>query len=144
MSGLGTLPGSAEADVLQAVLSRLRSDSGIGDLFGAPARVFDDETGPALFPNIRVERHETRDAGVSCVAGQEHRILLAIASRHGGRAFAKRAMGAVRTAITDPPLSVPDQNIELQQIVYSDVLRTQDRQRFRGLIQLRIITEEVN
>ncbi|MEM7766446.1 MAG: DUF3168 domain-containing protein [Pseudomonadota bacterium] len=142
MSAVATLPADAEGDVLGAVMGVLRADLAVQALFGSPPRIFDDETQAPIFPNVRLERHETRDAGASCVPALEHRITLALASRWGGRAFAKHAMGQLRHVLETQGLSVPGQQIVLQQVLFTDVIRAADRRSFRGVLQLRIIAEE--
>ncbi len=142
MSTAFTLPAAAGADLLQALLLRLRADTWLQSEFGAPARIFDDETDAPAFPYLRLERHEARDAGASCSPALEHRITLALASRWGGRGFAMLVLGRLREIIEGEALDVPGQAVVLQHVLYSDVLRAADRRSFRGILQIRIIAEE--
>lgn len=142
MSASVTLPAAAEADLVRALLDRLRADAWMQAELGTPARIFDDESEAPSFPFLRLERHETRDAGSSCVPALDHRITLGLASRWGGRQFAKRVLGRVREVVEGEALSVAGQVVVLQQVVFSDVLRAADRRAFRGIIQIRIIAEE--
>ena len=75
---------------------------------------------------------------------RDYRLTLSTASRHGGRAFALQLVGALRAALETTPLQVAGQTVVLQQVVYADVMRTADLRRFRGLVRLRIISEEAS
>lgn len=142
MSALNTIPPYAEAEVASALLALLRQDTGMQSAFGQPARVVDAESFQPAFPFVRLERHEVEPADSSCVAGQVHRLTLAVSSRHGGRIEARALVGLLRAAIEATPLSLTGQNVVLQQVVYSDVMRTGDLSAFRGLVRVRIISEE--
>lgn len=142
MSAVSVMPAGAEAEVASALLAMLRQDAGMQPAFGQPARVVDAESFQPAFPYVRLERHEVEPADSSCVAGHVHRLTLAVSSRHGGRVEARALVGLVRAAIEATPLSLTGQNVVLQQVVYSDVMRTSDLSAFRGLVRVRIITEE--
>ncbi len=142
MSLDGYLAASAEADLQRALLAALRADPTVQAVFGAPARVFDDETRGAAYPYAVFERHETRPAGAATVEGQEHILTFAVLSRDGGRGEAREALGALRLAVERATLAIDGQTVVLVQPLYADVFRTNDRRRFRGLLRVRIITEE--
>ena len=55
---------------------------------------------------------------------------------------AKEALGALRAACERMVLTLSGQRAVLIQPVYSDVLRAPDLRSFRGLLRVRIITEE--
>lgn len=142
MSAPATMAPGAEADLQAGLLQALRANSDVQAIFGTPPRLFDAETDEAAFPFAVLERHECQPSWASGVAGQEHRITFTTASRYGGRQEAKRAVGALRAALERVTLSLPGQALVLAHVVYSDVIRTSDRRRFRGLLRVRIITEE--
>jgi len=128
MSADGHFPADSDAVLLDALMSALRADDGVRAVFGTPARIFDDESEAPVFPFAVLERHDVTPAGSSLVAGAEHRFTLAVgALRNGADRFAP---------------NLPGQRVVLAQTVYSDVVRTPDRRRFRGLVRIRIITEE--
>ncbi|MCI4646418.1 MAG: DUF3168 domain-containing protein [Hyphomonadaceae bacterium] len=139
MSGL---PVTAERDVASAMLAALRTDPGVIAAFGSPPRIFDDETRRAPYPFAILERHESEPAGASLSEGQVHRLTFTTASRAGGRLAAKTLIGALRRAAEGADLSLTGQRVVLIQAVYADVVRTSDRASFRGLLRIRIITEE--
>ncbi|MEM6899462.1 MAG: DUF3168 domain-containing protein [Pseudomonadota bacterium] len=136
------LSSSAERDVADAVLQMLRADLDVQSEFGHPARIFESETRQPVFPYVVLERHETRPAGSACVEGMEHILTLGISSRFGGRRLARQAMGAIRLAIQRAHFVIPGQNVVLAYTSYGDVFRTRDRLTLRGLLRIRIITEE--
>ena len=139
----GTLLGAdAECRVQKAVMTVLRTDAEVRRVFGTPPRVYDDETQGPAYPFATLERHETLPAGAAGVAGMEHTLTFAVASRFGGRAYAKEAMGALRAAIERANIAPDGQVIVLAYPTYGDVFRTRDRQAFRGILRVRIISEE--
>jgi hypothetical protein len=137
------LPSDAESDVQKAVLTALRADTEVRRVFGAPPRVYDDETQGPAYPYATLERHETVPADAAGVAGLEHTLTFSVSSRFGGRAFTKEALGALRGAIQRADILPEGQRIILALPVYGDVFRTADRQAFRGILRIRIISEEI-
>lgn len=136
------LAAGAEADVLKALMDMLRADSDVQVVFGTPARIYDDETGRAAFPFAQVEKHESLPAGASGVSAIEHKITLGVLSRYDGLSGAKAAVGAIRSAVERGTLTVPGQAVVLSHPIYVDVMRRADRRAFRGVVRVRIITEE--
>lgn len=120
----------------------LRADPGVQSVFGVPARVFDAESEDPLFPHALIERHETLPAGASLVDGIEHRITLACYSRDDGVRGAKTCLAALRTAVEGAVWAVEGRAIVLSQVIYADAMRTADRRAFRGVVRIRIISEE--
>ncbi|NBC14827.1 MAG: DUF3168 domain-containing protein [Gammaproteobacteria bacterium] len=142
MSSAQSLPVGTAAQVTRAVLDLLRADAGLREAFGTPPRIHDGEAGAPAYPFARLETVEESDAGSACVAAKAYRLSISTASRHGGRAYALELVGALRRALETKALEVPGGRVVLQQIVYADVLRSADQRRFRGLIRLKIVTEE--
>ena len=138
------LSAGAESKVLQAVMAALRADPDVQAQFGNPARVYDDETQGPSYPYATLERHETRPANAADVAGTEHILTFAVASRFGGRAYAKEALGALRAAVERANIAPAGQVVVLAYPTYGDVFRTRDRQAFRGILRVRILTEEAS
>lgn len=136
------LNADAEVSVQRAVMAALRADAGVRGVFGTPPRIHDDETRGPSYPFATLERHETRLAGAAGTSGLEHIITFSVTSRFGGRAYAKEAMGALRAAIERADIAPEGQVIVLAYPTYGDVFRTRDRQAFRGILRLRIISEE--
>ncbi|MEL7127938.1 MAG: DUF3168 domain-containing protein [Pseudomonadota bacterium] len=139
--GLGTFV-SPECRLQAAVLAGLRADPDVREIYGDPARVYDDETRGPAYPYATLERHESRPAGAADCIAREHTLTFAVTSRYGGRAYAKDALGALRSAIERMDIAPEGQTVVLAYTTYGDVFRTQDRQAFRGVIRIRIISEE--
>lgn len=133
---------SADGDLADGVLDALRADPGVQAILGNPARIFDAETDAPGYPYAVLERHERFDASSTGVCGSEHRLSLATYSRYGGRREAKQVLGSLRAAIDAMSVTLPGQAIVLAHVVYSDAMRTRDRRSFRGVLRIRIITEE--
>ena len=136
------MSGRAEEAVQAALMVALRADTDVQSVFGTPPRVFDAESEEPLYPYALIERHETTPAGASLVSGLEHRITLACYSRDDGVRGAKACLSALRTAVEGADWTVEGQHIVLAQVVYADAMRTADRRAFRGVVQIRIISEE--
>ncbi len=137
------LEAGAEAAVLTGLLEMLRDDAEVRAVFGDPPRVFDDETERAAFPFAQVEKHETAPAGASGVSAIEHKITIGVLTRYDGLIGAKAAIGALRAAVERTALNVIGQHVVLSHTVYADVMRRRDRRAFRGVVRIRIITEEI-
>lgn len=137
-----TLFADAECRVQKALMSALRVDADVRRIFGDPPRVYDDETRGPAYPFATLERHETRPANSAGVAGMEHTLSFSVSSRFGGRAYAKEALGALRAAIERADIRPEGLSIVLAFPTYGDVFRTRDRQAFRGILRVQIISEE--
>jgi len=141
MSADGFLAG-ADAALADAVLDALRADPDVQAILGNPARVFDDETDEPAFPFAVLERHEQFSADAALVCGSEHRLSFATYSKYGGRSEAKAVLGALRAAVDRFNLVLSGQRMVIAHVIYSDALRARDRQSFRGVLRVRIVTEE--
>ena len=133
---------SAEAAIQDALIALLRADAGVQAVFGTPARVFDAESEAPVFPYAQLERHEVTAAGAALVEGHEHRLTLAVFTREGGLKAAKATVAALREAVEGAEWSVPGVHVVMAQVVYGDVMRTADKRAFRGIVRIRIISEE--
>lgn len=126
----------------EALLVSLRDDTAVQSIFGHPARIYDDETEVPAYPFVRLEAHETLDAGAAGAPGTEHRLLLGFESRDGGILEARAGLRAIRAAIERAELSVPGLYVVLVRVLFADVMRRADRRAFRGALRVQIITEE--
>jgi Protein of unknown function (DUF3168) len=132
--------GRAEAAVQSALMAGLRADAGVVAAFGDPARVYDDETRAPAFPFARIERHESVPTGTG---DTEHKISIAVTSREGGLMAAKDALSAIRAALEGMAWVVAGHHVVMAHVIYADTMRASGGEAFRGLIRIRIISEEV-
>lgn len=132
----------AEEAVQAALMELLRANADVQAVFGNPARVFDAETDEPIFPYAQLERHEVTAGGAALVEGHEHCLSVAVFSREGGLRAAKAAVSAMRVAVEGASWTVPGRHIVMAHVVYGDVMRTSDKRAFRGLVRIRIISEE--
>jgi len=132
-----------DAELVDHVLTSLRADARLQTLIGDPARIFDDATRAALYPFIVLERCERRDASAAGVSGAEYRLQFASRSRTGGQLAAKTLLATLRIALQSLEPSLTRQHIVLIHPTYSDVMRAPNRQTLRGVLRVRIITEEI-
>lgn len=131
---------STEARVQAALMAVLKADPAVAGIFGP--RIYDDETEAPAYPFVRLERHECRPAGASLGEASEHVVTLAVSSRDGGVREARAALAALRDAVDAAVWSLPEGRVVLAHVTYSDAMRQADRRAFRGLIRIRMITEE--
>ncbi|MEM9740400.1 MAG: DUF3168 domain-containing protein [Pseudomonadota bacterium] len=134
------LPPGADSAVANALLSSIRSDGRVRDLFGDPARVFDQETTRALYPYAALESHESEDASFIGAQARLHRITLMTASRRGGISEAREMIDALAGAVDGVALAFEGQTLVYCYAVYSDVVRPPERDHFRGLLRLKVLT----
>lgn len=133
----------SESELADAVLAVLRAAPGVQAHVGDPARIHDGEAESPAYPFIVLERHETQDVSVSEVCGLDHRLQLAVYSRHGGLRESKAILGALRQALEDLPTVLAHQRIVLSIVTYCDTMRMRNPHIFRGLLRVRIQTEEL-
>lgn len=133
---------AGEAALQQALLDAAKADAAVRALLGDPARIFDGETDGAAFPYAVLERHEVAERSSAGVPGQSHTVSFGVRSRYGGRRAAMEVVGALRASLETAVITLPQQRIVLLQTVYADVMRTPDLTAFRGVLRVRVITEE--
>lgn len=134
---------SSDAELASEILTELRLDPRLIEHFGTPPRVFDGETQGAALPYAELERHETKDTSASGMRCLEHQLQFATFSRHGGLRDAKALLGALRLALEALTPSLSSQRIVLVIPTYCDVMRTKNQNIFRGVLRVRIHTEEI-
>jgi len=135
---------SGEHDVIAALREGLRADVAVQAVLGNPARVYDDETPGPAYPYAVIERHESRAANGANTRGLEHTVQIVTYSRHGGAYESKRLLGALRVAVQALEFDLPDQRMILVIPTYCDAMRTKNQYLFRGVLRVRILTEELS
>ena len=133
----------ANTGILSAVLQSLRADSAIQAVLGDPARLFDSETENAYLPCVFLERYEQTDRDAHAIQANQHTLTFASHSTYGGMDEANAILNALKTATERLSLDLQNQTLVLAYVVYSDVTRRPDNRSFRGVIRIRILTEEV-
>lgn len=134
----------AEAGIVDAVLTVLRADAGVGLVLGQPARVFDRETEGGFFPFVRLERHSVRREDTLNAARAEHVLQFESASKYGGFIEAKAILGALRAAIEGADWSgvMPTgQRVVMALVSYADVMRTRRGTSLRGVFRVKVLVE---
>ena len=127
----------------EALLAELAASTEVQSLLGKPARLYTESSRGASYPYVLLERHETSDASASMAPASEHVLQFASFSRHGGLAEAKSILGALRTAVETLPKALAGQRIVLVLPFYCDAMRTQNPLIFRGVLRVRLYTEEL-
>ncbi|MEM9572109.1 MAG: DUF3168 domain-containing protein [Pseudomonadota bacterium] len=129
--------------VIGAVLTGLRADANLQAALGDPVRLYDGETDVPIYPYAVLERHESSAADTVTKRGLEHSLHFAAYVRHGGVEATKALLGVFRGAVEALMLDLPGQQIVFVLPTYCDVLRTKSPLVSRGLLRVRLYTEEV-
>jgi hypothetical protein len=132
---------SADRAFLAALRTAALADAGVKAVLGDPVRLYDDPPPDPVFPYATLGRIETRALDASEAPALEHVLTLHVWSRHGGRAEALDAIGALRAGLNDAALSITGRNLVLLLAGASDVFRAGDGRTTQGVLRLRAITE---
>ena len=57
---------------------------------------------------------------------------------------AKECLSALRAAVESADWAVEGQHVVLSQVIFADAMRTPDKRAFRGVVRIRIISEEAS
>ncbi|MEL7109545.1 MAG: DUF3168 domain-containing protein [Pseudomonadota bacterium] len=129
--------------LIGAVLSALRANTEVQAVFGSPARLYDGQASGAYYPYAVLERCESQTSDGVAHRGFEHTLHFAVFSRNAGVEGSKDMLSVLRFAIEQLDLGLTDQKILLILPTYSDVLRTKNPNVLRGVLRVRLRTEEV-
>lgn len=132
---------SADRDLAAAIRARALADASIVSVLGSPARLYDDPPPNPVLPYATLGRVESRPSESSGVAAIEHGVTLHVWSRYGGRAEALDAIGALRAALHDAPLTLAGRRLVFIYAVFSDVFRSGDGRTTHGVLRLKALTE---
>ncbi|MEP0708184.1 MAG: DUF3168 domain-containing protein [Parvibaculum sp.] len=127
---------NADLALQKAVYERLAGDAALTALVAA--RIYDNPPGDTGFPYLTLGENETR----AWPGGTEHRLALTAFSRGGGRAEAKRIMGAVSAALHDAALTLEGHALVNLRFLDGTTRREADGTTWRGTIRFRAVTEE--
>lgn len=143
MSADGFAP-TADSLLVSALVAALRADADVQSAFGSSARVYEEEPPGAVYPFAYVQGHQTTPSGSALHEGRTHTIAFIVKSRHGGRMEARALLGVLQAAAERAALELPEQRVVLVLGVYADAMRARNLQSFRGLLRLRLVTEEAD
>ena len=136
---------SAETDVVNAVLTVLRTNPDVTQALGEPARIFESETEGGYFPYVRLERHKVTPADTLESARHEHVLQFESRSKFDGFLEAKTILSALRAAIenADWSLVAPvGQRVVMALVTYADVMRTRRGTSLRGVFRVKVLVED--
>ena len=134
---------SSTGPLISAVLEALRSNAEVQAAYGVPARIYDADVPGATYPYAVLERSEAQVADGVSHRGLEHTLHFASYARHSGVEASKGLISVLRRAVEQMTLDVVDQRIVLVLPTYCDVLRTKNQNVLRGMLRVRLRTEEV-
>jgi hypothetical protein len=133
---------SPETAFQNALLNRLKGDAAVRAALGDPARVYATAPSGARFPFLSTGRGETEPADGAGANLIDHRLTLHIWGRRDDMDAVKDATAAVRAALHQADLTLPNPcACILCRVVYTDLFTGADGRtlhavvRVRGLIQ---------
>lgn len=127
----------ADLALQKAIYAHLATDPPLAALVGT--RIHDNAPGDVAYPFLLIGENEAR----AWPQGMEHRLALHCFSRGGGRAEAKRILGAVHAALHDAALPLRGHTLINLRFLDSATRREADGTTWRGTIRFRAITEEM-
>ncbi len=125
----------------EALVGGLAAQPEVQSVLGHPARLYARRPGRPAYPYGLVERHSVQPLAAGDGAATEHRIDIALFTRHGGRADARDALAVLRGAFETLHLLPEGRRVILAHTVYADTMRTAQLTAFRGLMRVRILME---
>lgn len=134
----------SDTAMLNHILDSLRADSSVQAVLGNPARIFDGETTAPAYPYAVLERHESKDTSASGVLSAAHHLQFAVLSRTDGQRGSREIISVLRTALQRLPRALDGQQIVLIHPTYSDTMRSRGVKTYRGVLRVRIHSEEVS
>ena len=129
--------------LISAVLTALQADQDLQAWVGNPARIVDGELPAPAFPYIALERQETEPADTVEHRGFQHSLHFAAYIHNRSAQTARKLVGALWAAIEGLEFSLSDQRVILVLPTYSDVLRTKNQRILRGVLRVKLYTEEL-
>lgn len=129
----------ADLALQKAIHARLAGDEGLTALIGA--RLYDNVPGDAGFPYATLGEAQVADWSTGDSAGAEHRLSFHVYSRGGGRAEAKRVLGAINAALHEAALTPDGARLVALRFLDAETRREPDGTTWRGTIRLRALTE---
>jgi hypothetical protein len=131
---------SAVLPLRDAVRATLLAHASLTTLLGG-AKVYDEVPPSASFPFITLGDSDRRDWSSATSTGEEHRLTLAVWSRHGGRKEAHVIAASVMQRLADAPLTLSGHTLINLRVATCDITREPDGRTFAARIRLRAITE---
>lgn len=132
--------GSASRALQAAIQDVLSRDDGVRAALGG-ARIYDYVPRKADFPYVTFGEITVRNWSTGTDVGEEHSITFHIWSRAAGRGEVHDVASAVRAALHDRPLVIPGHRLINLQHEYSELVRENDGEHFKGLVRFRAVTE---
>lgn len=138
-----SLSSAQDTDLIDEVLEALRADQNLQGELGTPARIYDAETEAPAYPYVMLDRYERTDTSVSQALCAEHSFQFVCLSNTGGQSEAKRLLSRLRLALQRMQLHPNGLRVVLIHPTYSDVMRARNQRFLRGVLRVRIHTEEI-
>jgi hypothetical protein len=130
---------SAALALQAALFAALRSDAALAALTGG--RIHDAAPQDTGFPHLALADLASVDASDSAGAGAEHFATFLVWSRAGGRRETLEILGAMSACLDGAALPLAGHHLVSLAVERTETRREPDGRTFRGLMQLRAVTE---
>jgi len=130
-------------ELITAILTALQADQDLQAWIGNPARIMDGELPAPAFPYIALERHETEPTDTVEHRGFQHSLHFAAYIHNRSAQTARNLVSALWAAVERLKFSLSDQRVVLVLPTYGDVLRTKNQRILRGVLRVKLYTEEL-
>ena len=127
-----------------ALVARLKADTALTALIGG--RVFDDvpPDGRAQHPYVSLGPEDWTDPMAECLDGENGVLQIDVWSREPGRLECKRITDRIATMFRDTALALPPPYRCVSVVLMQrQIFRDPDGLTMHGMVQLRVLTEEV-
>ncbi len=135
---------NAQWAVQKAIQAALDADPVLGSFLGSPVRLYDDTPPQPQFPFATWDRARIVPIKADRAGALEHRLILKIWSRYGGRRESLDILQAVRTVLDDAALVLDGHALVSLSTTFADVFRIRSTHVFEAILSLRAVTEPLS
>jgi hypothetical protein len=125
-----------------AIVTALRASSPLTTLLGG-AKIYDEAPPNVAFPYITMGDSYSTNWSTDTDYGEEHRLIMHVWSREGGKQEAEEIAGELLQLLDDMPLSLHDHHLVNMRFTTADIRRERDGRTYHALIRLRATTEKL-
>jgi hypothetical protein len=124
------------------IVLKLRTNFGLTSLLGG-AKIYDETPPHVTFPYVTMGDSHALNWSTDSDYGDEHRLMLHVWSREGGKQEAEEIVGEVLQLLDDMPLTLTGHHLVNMRFTSANIRREKDGRTYHGLIRLRAVTERL-
>jgi Protein of unknown function (DUF3168) len=135
-------------EVQKAIKTLLEADADLATAMGGTVAFYDHVPERAAMPYLVFDEPQSGEWDVTPTEtdegfGKEHNVQLHTWSAYEGKKQTNEMLRAIEVAMRDPALSLTGHRLINIRFQFSDRLRDPDGQAYHGIIQFRVVTEEI-